>query len=661
MNKQTLPGQEAIVAATHYTRERDYWAEKLSGDIVKSIFPYDHDGQGAGENKKTEVFAPQDEAVAALLRIANHSHPRMHMILTAVLAILLEKYSGHNDIIIGTPIYEQGIAAEFVNTVLNLRIRVEPGQTFKEFLLSVRQTIIEAVENQNYPIGVLPLQAEVSFSAGDLPLFDTVILLENIHNKKYLGDITPNIGFIFQRVENENRLQMAIDYNPELYRRETILRIGKNYLVTLNAVLAGLDIKIGAIDVISAEEKTQLLFEFNNTAVEYPRELTINRLFEKQVEETPDRVALVGEGPQTCPITMSYNELNEQSQRLAGLLIKKGVRGDDIIGIMMERSIEMIIGIFGILKSGGAYMPIDPEYPQERIDYMLKDSGAKWLVTANDRESEKVRMPEDEKSNRSNHLAYVIYTSGSTGKPKGVLTMHANVVRVVKNTNYIDITPADRLLQLSNYAFDGSVFDIYGALLNGAALILIKKETAPAVDRLAKIIKHHQITVFFVTTALFNVFVDFEIECLKNVRKVLFGGERVSVGHISSALESLGKGKIIHVYGPTETTVYATYYFVDEIAPTASTIPIGKPLANTTIYIMDKNMKLVPIGACGEIYIGGEGNARGYLNNPELTAERFVNFHHLTFYKTGDKYLCAYIVPDSGLLPGSPKFFSTSQ
>ena len=202
------------------------------------------------------------------------------------------------------------------------------------------------------------------------------------------------------------------------------------------------------------------------------------------------------------------------------------------------------------------------------------------------------------------NLCCVIYTSGTTGKPKGVLTGHYNVNRVVRNTNYIDITGNDRLLQLSNYAFDGSIFDIYGALLNSAALVLIEREDVSAVERLAEVIKREAITVFFVTTALFNILVDLGIGCLGGIRKVLFGGERISVEHSGKALEYLGKDRIIHVYGPTESTVYATYYFIGSIGP-AGTIPIGKPIANTTVYILDISLKPVPLGVSGEVYIGG--------------------------------------------------------
>jgi acyl-coenzyme A synthetase/AMP-(fatty) acid ligase/acyl carrier protein len=225
-----------------------------------------------------------------------------------------------------------------------------------------------------------------------------------------------------------------------------------------------------------------------------------------------------------------------------------------------------------------------------------------------------------------------------------VLTIHYNVTRVVRNTNYIDIKPGDRVLQLSNYAFDGSVFDIYGALLNSAALVMIEREDVLSVERLSEVIKREGITVFFVTTALFNTLVDLDLGCFAGIRKVLFGGERVSVEHSGKILEYLGKNKVIHVYGPTETTVYATYYFINSIDKTAGTIPIGKPLSNTTADILDRYLTPVPIGVSGELYIGGTGTARGYLNSPELTSEKFLfapyksyrTYFSKKLYKTGD-------------------------
>lgn len=284
----------------------------------------------------------------------------------------------------------------------------------------------------------------------------------------------------------------------------------------------------------------------------------------------------------------------------------------------------MIIGIMAILKSGAAYLPIDPETPKERIDYMLQDSNVKFLLTQDrcisqlnlnvelinlDQENF-LRLSTDNLNliNHSSDTAYIIYTSGSTGTPKGVVIPHYSAIRVVKNTNYIEINENDTILQLSNYAFDGSIFDIYGALLNGAKLIMVEKDTVLSLVKLAKLIKEEQISIMFITTALFNALVDLEIDCLDKIRKILFGGERVSVSHVNKALEKLGKDKIIHVYGPTESTVYATYYFVNEVT---EVIPIGKPLANTSVFVVDKNSNLLPLGVPGELCISGDGLSKG--------------------------------------------------
>ncbi|MCU0289117.1 MAG: amino acid adenylation domain-containing protein, partial [Acidobacteria bacterium] len=392
--------------------------------------------------------------------------------------------------------------------------------------------------------------------------------------------------------------------------------------------------RISEIEIISPGEKQLLLYDFNNAPGQYPKIKTIPQLFEEQTAQTPNVIALVAsetrekhekhvETLRATSLQITYFELNRQADQAEGALNEKGVLPDTIVAIMMERSIEMIIAIMSILKAGGAYLPIDPEYPQERIDYMLKDSKAKFLVTEKFfRGSRGAALQKSPPC--SSNLAYVIYTSGSTGKPKGVLTTHANVIRVVKNTNYIEIKGHDRLLQLSNYAFDGSVFDIFGALLNQAALILPGKEHVSSAPILANLIQKENITIFFVTTALFNILVDEAPWAFKNTRKVLFGGERVSVEHVEKALAHLGKERIIHMYGPTETTVYATYYLIDEKKEGDRIIPIGKPVSDTSIYILDNSMNLAPIGVSGELYIAGGGTARGYLNNPELTNDRFI-------------------------------------
>jgi amino acid adenylation domain-containing protein len=588
----------------------------------------------------------------------------LFMNLMAAFNVLLFKYSGQTDIIVGGGTAGRQHAdlhrliGLFVN-MLAIRNRPEPGKTYQEFLKEVKESGLKAFENQDLQFEKLVDKLETRRDASRNPLFDVALVNQNFEQPKKeikgttftpyedFSNKTAKFDLTLFAYEINDEVRIHLEYYTGIFKRDTIKRLAGHFKNIIKQVSGYPGIRLSDIDILTDEEKHQLLFQFNDTITDYPKDKTIHELFENQVKKSADNVALHG-----CMAAwrhrgvkgfMTYGELNEKSHQLALLLRRKGVKPDNIVGMITERSIEMIIGILGILKAGGAYMPIDPDYPAERIDYMLKDSSAQvlvvddtscasWLSFApkallNLSEGHHRNFPASQlpsfPASLPASLAYVIYTSGTTGKPKGILTTHYNVVRVVKNTNYIHLKVGDKLLQLSNYAFDGSVFDIYGALLNGAALVLIEKERVLAVDQLANVIRREQITVFFVTTALFNVLVELNIECFENIRNVLFGGERVSVEHSGRALEYLGKERIIHVYGPTETTVYATYYIIDSIAKTSVTIPIGKPISNTTVYILDKDLQPVPPGISGEIYIGGDGTARGYLNRPELTAEKF--------------------------------------
>nr|WP_276320351.1 non-ribosomal peptide synthetase [Bacillus paralicheniformis] len=398
------------------------------------------------------------------------------------------------------------------------------------------------------------------------------------------------------------------------------------------------------------ENEKELILHFNNTKTDYPKNKTLHELFEEQAMKTPDHTALVF-GAQR----MTYRELNEKANQTARLLREKGIGRGSIAAIIADRSFEMIIGIIGILKAGGAYLPIDPETPKDRIAFMLSDTKAAVLLTQGkaadgiDCEADIVQLDREASDgfskeplssvNDSGDTAYIIYTSGSTGTPKGVVTPHYSVIRVVQNTNYIDITEDDVILQLSNYSFDGSVFDIFGALLNGASLVMIEKEALLNINRLGSAINEGKVSVMFITTALFNMIADIHVDCLSNLRKILFGGERASIPHVRKVLNHVGRDKLIHVYGPTESTVYATYYFINEIDDEAETIPIGSPLANTSVLIMDEAGKLLPIGVPGELCIAGDGLSKGYLNREELTAEKFIPHPFIPgerLYKTGD-------------------------
>ncbi len=646
--------QQMQAAQNVFKQQEDYWMHQFEGEIPVLNLPTDYSRPAVQSFEGSEIAFELDASeTEALNQMGRVERATLFMVLLALYNVFLSKITGQEEIVVGVPIAGrrhddlQHIIGMFVNT-LALRSSVAREITFKQFLNRVRQQTLEAFENQDYQFEEFVEKVAVEADMSRNPLFDVTFVLQNIFDRP--GEIpedkikglkvkplvfehgTSKFDLTLVAVEWGEKLRFALEYCTKLFEKETIIRFISHFRTIISSVIENPDQEISEIIFMTDEEKRRVLYEFNETKTNYPKDKTIHELFEEQAERMGDNIAVIGTG--TTSIT--YNQLNEKSHQLAQMLVEKGVKPGDIVGIMVERSIEMIIGIVGILKTGGAYLPIEPNSPEERKRYMLADTNARILLSEVSGVSEGVEVIDlkqlsNSATRLSEHLptpthlslAYVIYTSGTTGRPKGTLINHFNVIRVVRNNNYLELTGEERLLQLSNYAFDGSVFDIYGALLNGAALVMIDRESVSDVERLADIIKREHVTIFFVTTALFNTLVDLKIECFHRIRKVLFGGERVSVEHVSRALAYMGKDRIIHVYGPTETTVFATYYLIDRVEATAGTIPIGKPIANTTAYILDKKQNPIPIGIVGELYIGGDGLARGYLNHPELTAENF--------------------------------------
>ncbi|MEG4594112.1 amino acid adenylation domain-containing protein [Microcoleus sp. F8_C2] len=409
-------------------------------------------------------------------------------------------------------------------------------------------------------------------------------------------------------------------------------------------------------------QRHKLLVEWNNTTREYPQDKCIHQLFEEQVERTPDAVALVFKGKQ-----LTYRELNAQANQLAHYLQGLGIGAEVLVGICVERSLEMIVGLLGVLKAGGAYLPLDPEYPQERLQFMLQDAQVLVLLTQKqlidqlpEYQGKLICLDTDwhliAKSSQGNpfantlatNLAYAIYTSGSTGQPKGVIVPHQAVNRLVLNTNYINFHPSDVVAFASNFSFDAATFEICGALLNGASLAILTKDVLLFSGNFAAQIHSQKITVLFLTTALFNTLARVVPSAFQSVRILLFGGEAVDPNWVRELLKSGSPQQLLHVYGPTENTTFTTWYIVEDVPEEATTIPIGRPIANTQVYILDEYLQPVAVGVSGELYIGGDGLARGYLNRPELTDEKFIMnpFDSSKLYKTGD--LVRYL-PDGNI------------
>jgi amino acid adenylation domain-containing protein len=409
--------------------------------------------------------------------------------------------------------------------------------------------------------------------------------------------------------------------------------------------------------VLVQKERERRLIDWNDTRTHYPRNLCVHQVFEEEARLRPQAVALRFRDRQ-----MTYEQLNRKANQVAHCLQRRGVGSEVMVATLLERSLEMVIGLLGILKAGGAYVPLDANYPAERLAFMASDTNSPVMLVQNSviqRMTEQNWLParaismdagdseidlESEENlpnhNTSENLAYVMYTSGSTGRPKGVMVSHRAVVRLVKNTNYVDLSEKEVFLQFSPISFDASTLEIWAPLLNGGCLAIAPPETQ-SLDDLGAAIRAHEVTSMWLTAGLFNVMVEQRLEDLRPLRQLLVGGDTLSPTHIRKAIEALPGCRLINGYGPTEGTTFTCCHTITREDAKGSSIPIGKPISNTQAYLLDSHLQPVPLGEAGELYIGGDGVARGYLNAPDLTVEKFLpnpfgEYPGECIYKTGD-------------------------
>jgi len=642
--------------------DENYWTRHLSGHPGKTRFPYDQHRTGkAPYTAGVSRFSLTGDIYRELIKLSSQSLPRLQMILTAGLAALLYKYTGNNDITIGTPIYKQEIQAEFINTVLPLRNQIRRHMTFKELLLQVRETITGADEHQNYPMEMLLQKLGIPFSKNDeFPLFDVVILLENLQDKSYIEHLKPNILFSFLDSGAGKGVTGILQYNASLYGEETVENIILHYRQLLEIVFANVNTRLLSLNILTGKEKKLLLEKYNNTRTDYPASKTIYQLFAEQVERTPDKIAVIDTGTptgETGQEEITYRELNQKSDELANWLQTRGVGPGTIVGIMAERSHRLVIDILGILKAGAAYLPIDPENPAERIDYMLKDSGAKILVPSPVLSQKQAleKMPpaargsfekpplDPTKLLIGDNLAYIIYTSGTTGKPKGVMIDHQGLVNYIwwAAKHYVDNSDVNFPL-FTSISFDLTVTSIFTPLITGNTLVVYGDENKDTL--IERVLTDQRVKVVKITPSQLKTVMDKRVEH-SAVKRFILGGEELETrfaGEITAHFPHCHE--VINEYGPTEATVGCMRYRYDPAKDTGVSVPLGVPADNMQIYILDKGLQPVPIGVIGEMYLSGDGIARGYLNRPELTAERFINLanmSHMSYmsYKTHKSYI----------------------
>ncbi|MEW9698047.1 amino acid adenylation domain-containing protein [Paenibacillus sp. SI8] len=656
-------------------RQEIYWLKQFDGEIPYLNLLTDFERPRLQSFKGDSVDFQLDASLTQhLCETGRETGTTLFMILMAAYQIFLSKYTSQEDIIVGTvsagrlnPNFHHTVGM-FANT-LPIRTFPEGHKSVRQYLQEMKMTSLDAFDHQDYPFDLLIERLGVQRDVSHNPLFDTVFVMENLdtssgsyaeirfHPETFDYNIAKFDMTLFAE-EHEGTIRFRWEYCTDLFQKTAIERMVTHFNHVLKQLKAGLDEPISSLDIVTDEEKSMILNSFNPLPTPYPRDRTITALFEEQVMFHPNKTALI-EGSHR----VTYRELNQLANRCAYQLLKENVSKGMPVAVLTSPSIGAIAAMLGVLKAGGTYVPIDVSSAQERTRLILKDSGAtiimaekhicesisseinefepaKLLIVSSDLD-EDVKGYDDNLNpcevTDSQAIAYLMYTSGSTGKPKGNLTSHKSIVRVVRETNYIRISEMDVLVSFSNFAFDGSTFDIYGALLNGAALVLIDKAAMSDMDVMSETIEREKVTLFFLTTALFNTFVDLRVECLKNIRHVLFGGERVSVKHVKRAFDYLGPGRLIHVYGPTESTVFATYYPLDRISERL--IPIGSPISNTQVYILSESGRVQPVGVKGEICIAGDGLAKGYLHRTELNDLKFVENPYAPgtkMYRTGD-------------------------
>jgi len=617
------------------------------------------------------------ELVSELKALAHQQGATLFMTLLAAFQILLSRYTSQQDLLMGISIanrnYEgtDALIGVFVNTLV-VRSDVSGDPTYLQALDRVRQVTLEAYAHQDLPFEMLVedlhLDRDMSRSALVQTFFNFQadstqaaqvpgLTMEDIGSGTAKFDLTLNLE------EHGAVVSGHLEYSTDLFEAETIGRLLGHYLVLLNGIVAHPEQPISALPLLNERERHQLIEEWNATEAHYPNRC-IHQLFEEQVQVRPEALAVRFEQEQ-----LTYRELNQRANQLAHHLQKLGVGPEALVGVCMERSLEVVIALLGILKAGGACVPMDSSYPKERLAYMLNDAQVSIVLTQQHLqaklspcEAQCVCLDRDwatiaqEKTTnvitttQLDNLAYILYTSGSTGRPKGVCIPHRGVIRLVKNTNYVNFTSDEIFLQFAPISFDASIFEIWGSLLNGALLVIFSAHL-PSLDELATFLDRNHISILWLTAGLFHQMVERHAQTLGRIHQLLAGGDVLSVPHVQRMLEAMKQGTLINGYGPTESTTFTCCYPMKTLDDVGSSVSIGKPIANTSVYVLDKHLQPTPIGIPGELYIGGDGLARGYLNQPALTEERFIAHPFRTepgarLYKTGD--LVRYL-PDGNI------------
>lgn len=667
-----ITSEDEYKKSIRFQKDKEYWNKKFESIIdPTSLKSKTSKYMGIKARRKT-LIVPK-KLSAKMQQYCSENKTSAFSLFTAALAMYVNRITSKENIILGTTTLNRTNAREketigMFSSVASILIDISHDMSFKTLTENLTKNNMALLRHQKYPYDLLLKDIRETHKTSD-NLFDIVLNYQNSKfNKNEVEEYSTRWHFNGHQVESlsinindredEGHLIIDYDYLSEIFHVKEIEFIHQHIINLLWHALDNPSKKISKLDMLSEKEKHKILFDFNNTKAEYPKDKTIHQMFEEQVERTPDNVAVIFKNEK-----LTYRELNNKANQAARLLREKGVKQDSIVVIMVYRSLEMIIGIMGILKAGGAYLPIDPEYPKDRIQYMLEDSGTKLLLTETalqgrvkfkgeiiDLKDKGVYSGEIEKLQNINtpqNLAYIIYTSGSTGKPKGVMIEHQGVVnRINWMQKKYPLDENSVILQKTPFTFDVSVWELFWWSFVGAGVCMLEPGGEKEPEKIIKAVENYKITTMHFVPSMLNIFLKYieeqnKLERLSSLKQVFASGEALTpqkANLFNRLLNKVNGTELYNLYGPTEATVDVSY-FDCSVGKELESVPIGKPIDNTCLYILDKNNNLQPIGIPGELCIGGDQVARGYINKPELTFEKFVPNPFIPgtkMYKTGD-------------------------
>ena len=660
--------ENQMIEEDRFNKEKEYWLNEFSNMPEPLNMPYDYkkDGVDMYIGKKIQ-YSLQGEVYEKIQLFAQDNDVTPNIVLLSIYYILLSRYSQNADVVIGMPIANrdnvnlQNSIGMYANE-LPVRMFVDEEYIFVEFLKAVKDKLINVFDNSNYPNGqILQLLKKNNINVKNT-LFDTMFVfqnkgmptlnLSNIRTMPYILDNNiSKYNFSMEILDQNDRYDINIEYATELFENATMINFLNHYINILNEVLTNEKIKIEKIQMLGEEEKNRLIHQVNNTKHNFNPNETIHKMISDRANVAKNDIALVFENEK-----LTYTELEQKTNSLAKVLKDKGAGANDVIAIMVPRSLEMLVGIIGVLKAGASYMPVDISYPKERIEYMLENSNAKFVLVADDSivdndkyinislkvndiyENKNVKI---ENINSGEDVAYLIYTSGSTGKPKGVMVKHKGITNLVHyandNIEFLKDNAKRRIVSVTTMSFDIFVFETLIALQKGLTVVIANEDEQRIPSKLNALIEKNSVDIIQTTPSRMQMLIDYkeDMPSLKKLKYVVLAGEQYKQ-KLFEDLKKINPNVISYNgYGPSETTIFSTLTLVNK----QEKINIGKPIYNTKMYVLDSKRRIVPTNHIGELYIGGDGLSKGYINNDELTKERFVQNPYMpkeTIYQTGD-------------------------